>query len=76
MIYQAVLELSTKETTQNQQAILDYLHQHPQASRKELAQVLPAISENGVKYNLKVLQESGLLQRIGSARSGYWQVLK
>ncbi|TQV87564.1 Fic family protein [Aliikangiella coralliicola] len=87
MIYQAIKELSetsttqktdqktTQKTTQNQQAILDYLKIHPQASRKELAEMIDTITESGVKYNLKALQDMGLLKRIGSARSGHWKVL-
>jgi len=87
MIQQAVSELpknserqtttqkTTQKTTQNQQAILNFLLEHPQASRKAVAGAISTITENGVKYNLKVLQESGLLKRIGSARAGYWKVL-
>ncbi len=83
MIEQAVEELAitsttqktTQKTTQNQRAILDYLKEHPQASRKELADAIDTITENGVKYNFKALQDMGLLKRIGSARAGHWKVL-
>ena len=66
---------TTLKTTQNQQAILKFLSKHPQASRKEIAKAISTITESGVKYNLKVLQDAGLLERIGSPRSGQWRVL-
>lgn len=37
--------------------ILDYLSSHPSASRKELSEHISNISEDGIKYNLKVLQQ-------------------
>ena len=88
MIHRAVNDLSkdsttqmailktTQKMTQNQQAILSYLLEYPQASRIEVAEAISTITENGVKYNLKVLQDSGLLKRIGSARAGHWKVLQ
>ena len=64
------------KTTQKQQAILDYLMRNPNASRAALARAIEGITESGVKYNLKVLQDAGLLMRVGSAKSGHWQVRK
>jgi len=83
MINQAIIELGSKttqitthKTTQNQNAILGYLSKNPKASRKEMAKNLSGISENGIKYNLKILKQAGLLERIGAPRSGYWKVFK
>lgn len=56
--------------------ILALLRQDPQASRKRLAEMLGDISEDGVKYHLKRLQEKGRLTRIGPPRGGRWQVEK
>jgi Fic family protein len=66
---------TTHKTTLNQQAMLNYISKNPNASRKTIAEAIATITENGVKYNLKVLQKAGLLKRIGASRSGYWQVL-
>jgi len=83
MIKQAIIDrenettqITTHKTTQNQKAILKYLSKNSKASRREMAQDLSGISENGIKYNLKVLQQTGLLERIGSARGGYWKVIE
>jgi len=77
---QITTQITTPKTaqkkTQNQQEILNHLIKHPQSSRKEIAEAISTITENGVKYNLKVLQDSGLLKRIGSARAGHWKVLQ
>jgi len=54
--------------------MIEYLRAHPSASRKELAENIEGITEDGVKHNLKRLQELGLIKRIGSARGGYWEV--
>lgn len=67
---------TTQKMTQNQQAILSYLLEYPRASRVEIAEAISTVTENGVKYNLKVLQNFGLLKRIGSARAGHWKVLQ
>jgi Fic family protein len=65
---------TTQKTTQNQQAILSFLKQNPNASRKDVALAITGISEDGVKYNLKKLQQLGYLKRIGSPRAGHWEV--
>ena len=56
-------------------AILDYLREKPQASRKKMLEDIKGISEDGIKYNLKALQEKGLLKRIGADYGGYWEVI-
>ena len=33
------------------------------------------ITEDGIKYHLKKLQEKNMLQRIGSTKAGSWKVL-
>ena len=33
------------------------------------------LSEPGIKKNLKQLKESGHIQRIGSNKTGYWEVV-
>ncbi len=66
---------STYKTTQKQQEIIDYLKGHPTAGRKEIAVAIGGITEDGVKKNLQVLKERGLLQRIGPAKGGHWEVV-
>lgn len=62
--------------TGQQQAILSFLKEHPEATRKEISEELLNITENGVKYNLSRLQELGLLRRVGGRKQGYWQIIE
>ncbi len=58
-----------------QESILNYLQQNPKASRAKIASQFSNTTESGVKYNLKVLQQKGLLRRVGPDHGGYWEVL-
>ena len=63
------------EITPIQKGIIEFLLQNPHAGRKEIASHLGSLSEDGVKYNLKALQQKGIIKRIGPAKGGYWKVL-
>ena len=74
---------TTQETTQEtslrrtelQKNILNYLKNNPSATRKELVKVIPNCTVDGIKYSLAKLQAVGILKRIGSTKSGHWEVL-
>ena len=63
------------DITPVQKGIIDFLLLHPYAGRKEISSNLGSLSEDGVKYNLKILQQKGVIKRIGPAKGGYWKVL-
>lgn len=63
------------EITPVQRNIVEYLIQNPYAGRVEIASQLGDITEDGVKYNLKVLQKKGVIRRIGPAKGGYWEII-
>ena len=65
---------SAKTTQKTTQKILELLRMNPSASRREIADVLGDITENGVKYHLEKLKSEGRLKRIGGDKGGYWQV--
>ena len=77
---QRTTQKTTQKTTQNlteqQQAMLSFLKGHPEATRKEISENLPNITENGVKYNLSRLQELGLLERVGGRKQGFWRIVE
>ena len=58
-----------------QKEIVKFLLQNRYAGRKEISSHLGSLSEDGVKYNLKVLQQKGIIKRIGPNKGGYWKVL-
>ena len=70
----------TQGTTQKtlnttQKKILNYLKEHPHATRKDMAAVIGDITEDGIKFNIGKLQQYGLLKREGGRKSGTWVVI-
>ena len=71
------------DTTQNtpqhfltiQEQIIIELRNNPNLSRKELAKIIPSVTEDGIKYHLKKLQDRGILRRVGANFGGHWEVL-
>jgi len=62
---------TTQKTTQK---ILDIIFENPSINRKELAQKIGNITEDGIKYHLTKLAKLGKLKRIGPDKGGQWQV--
>ena len=73
---QKTIQKTTQKLTAQQHAVLDYLSEHPSASRKEIAENIGNITESGVKYNLGRLQQTGLIRRIGPDKGGYWEIIE
>ena len=55
--------------------IVAFLRNNPKASRSEITSYISSITEDGVKYHLKVLQNKAVIKRIGPDKGGYWKVL-
>ena len=70
---QKTVQKTTQKTTQK---ILDLLGRHPHLNRRELAEALGNVTENGVKYHLKKLTGSGRIQRVGADKGGHWLVIQ
>ena len=49
--------------------------QVPHASAAEMGEVL-GISDRMVRKHIASLREAGLIERVGSNKTGYWKVLK
>jgi ATP-dependent DNA helicase RecG len=72
----AVSEKTTQKTTQKtDQKILDVLRKNPALSRREIADILGNITEDGVKYQLSQLKANGKIKRVGPDRGGHWEVM-
>ena len=79
-----VIGVDTQKTTRKiggsernvAEQIVAFLSGNPRASRREIAEVLRNITEDGVKYHLNKLKAAGRLQRIGPARGGHWRIVK
>jgi Fic family protein len=53
--------------------IIDKLKEQPSLSAKELATILK-LSTRTIERHMKELREQGILVRVGSDKSGYWQI--
>ena len=75
--FRVTVTCTTQKTTQKtttKEEILRLLQENPHITRSELAVQLSK-SESTVKEHLAQLKTQGRLQRIGSDRSGCWQVI-
>lgn len=61
--------------TSTREKICQLISNNNQITRIELAQKI-GVSENAIKQQLAKLKKEGLLQRIGSTKSGHWEVKK
>lgn len=59
--------------SKNEQAVLAAISANPHVSRSDLILSL-GIGKGTIDRAMKVLKEKGILQRIGSNKTGYWQV--
>lgn len=66
---------TTRKISDIQTRIVDYLRHNPRANRGTITTYIKDITEDGIKYHLKALQEKGIIKRIGPDKGGYWRVL-
>lgn len=59
----------------NQQRILSEMSKNNKITQKELSLLLN-VSDRAIQKNTMILQEKGLLKRIGPANGGHWEVIK
>ncbi|MDY4852517.1 MAG: Fic family protein [Prevotella sp.] len=72
---QKIQGTTQKTLNTTQKKILNYLKEHPHATRKDMAAVIGDITEDGIKFNIGKLQQYGLLKREGGRKSGTWVVI-
>lgn len=70
---QKTTQETTKETTQEK--ILDLIKKNPSITQVEMAKAL-VLTRDGISYNIKVLKERGIIERVGSTKKGMWKILK
>ena len=74
-ITQTTTQTTTQTLSEVQISIIDYIHNHPNASRKEIAANISNITENGVKYHMQKLQKQGIIKRVGADFGGHWEIV-
>lgn len=65
----------TQKVTVNQQKILDAIKQNPHVTQGELSAIV-GIARKNIIFNMKKLQEAGLLVRHGADKNGWWEVIE
>ncbi|MCQ2299031.1 MAG: hypothetical protein MJZ81_02770 [Bacteroidales bacterium] len=66
------------ELTERQQEILLLLRENPELTSQKISQKISQINSASARTiikDMKVLQEVGLLQRVGSKKEGHWEVI-
>jgi predicted HTH transcriptional regulator len=58
-----------------QQAILDTIQETPKITAKSLSEKLK-INIRNIEKNIKILKDRSYIKRIGSDRTGYWEIIK
>ena len=72
-VHQSSPKSSPKGLNRTQQRIIEMILDNPKVTQKEMAEELN-ITIRAVKKSIKEMQEKNILERIGSARGGYWKL--
>lgn len=67
-------KVSNKVTNKTENKILELMRDNPNITIQQIM-VKTTLSEPGVKKNLKRLKEKEIIKRIGSNKTGYWEVI-
>jgi Fic family protein len=66
---------SVNSSVKTEDKILEYLTQNPKTTIKELSEVLD-LTTRAIEKQIANLKKENKLKRIGSARKGYWKVMR
>lgn len=64
-----------KPRQKTEEELLKMIKKEPQITVKKLASKI-RLTRRGIKYHIIKLKEQGRLKRIGSTKSGHWEVIK
>ena len=62
-----------KVTNKTEDSIIAIIRDNPNITVNQLM-IKTSLSEPGVKKNLKQLKEKGIIERVGSNKTGYWKI--
>ena len=66
---------TTQETTQKitQEKIINLIEKNPDITQVKMAKILD-LTRDGISYNIKILKEKGIIERVGSTKNGIWKI--
>ena len=70
---QETAQETTQETTQEK--IINLMKKNPSITQVEMAKALD-LTRDGISYNIKILKEKGIIERVGSTKNGIWKILR
>ena len=62
---------SNQETTQEK--IINLIKKNPAITQVEMAKILD-LTRDGISYNIKILKEKGIIERVSSTKNGIWKI--
>ena len=74
-LYQNVPVNVLVKLNKTEKSILKLIEEKNEITHKEIAEILE-ITEKTARRNTQNLREKGLLERIGSDKTGYWKIIK
>ncbi len=69
----ALISIPAETTEKTTEKILRLLTENPCITNRELATIC-GLTEDGIYYNIMILKQKGVLERIGSDKDGFWKV--
>ncbi len=64
-----------KQLSENEKVVLEFIRKNPSIRIQELIE-LTGLSRRQVGYILEKLKDKGIIERVGSKKSGFWQIVK
>ena len=65
----------TSNVRTTQEKIINLIEKNPVITQVEMAKTL-GITRDGVSYNIKILKDKGIIERVGSTKKGLWKILR
>ena len=69
------MKSNTKSNTKNEKAIISAIRSNPAISITEMCPIT-GLSRSGVQKIIIRLRQQGLIQRVGPAKGGYWEIIE
>lgn len=67
-------KISEKTSEKTSEKVIEAIRQKPRITAEELSQML-GVTRRTIEINIKNLRESGIIQREGGRKSGYWVIV-
>ena len=65
----------TDKQTERQRILMRIIKENPQVSIPEMSRKT-AVTERTIKRDLQLLQQRGLVERVGGRKEGHWEVIE